>query len=107
MTQCQRVNVGRWTDAFPVFQRRLWWRVFCNICWSLFCIAHWGQSDILQHTKLKKHKLAIWSKILSQKAASFLTTRKGEEGIMLQKVCLHSTWSNSPSFWWMNCVCTS
>lgn len=67
----------------------------CNTWRSLFCIAHWGQSDIVQHTKLKKHKLAIWSKILSQKAAAFPTTRKGEEGVVLQKVCLQSTWPNT------------
>jgi hypothetical protein len=53
------------------------------------------ESYIVQHTKLKKRKLAIWSEILLQKAALFFTTRKGEEGGVLQRVCLHSTWSNT------------
>lgn len=71
----------------------------CGGCCSVVHADHYFllsmETDTVQHTKLKKLKRAIWSKILSQKPASFLTTRKGERGRRPAEGCLHSMWSNT------------
>lgn len=35
------------------------YEVHCNICKGSFSIAHGGNSDIVQHQKTSKHKLAV------------------------------------------------
>lgn len=74
----------------------MWWRYSAIHADHYFLLRIEDTWDIVKHTKLKKRKLAIWSKILSQKAASFLTTRKGEEGVVLQKFCLQSMCQTQP-----------
>jgi hypothetical protein len=51
-------------------------KVFCTFCRSSFSIEYGGQSEVLQHTKVKKHKLIESSKISSQKLTTFLQSKK-------------------------------
>jgi len=45
-----------------------------------FFIKHGIRSDILQHTKVKKHEVAVSNKYSSQNFTLFLTTMKDERG---------------------------
>lgn len=72
--------IYEWIKArFPVLKDDSAGKVFGSTCRSFF-IKHGIRSDILQHMKINKHKVAVSKEYSSQNFILFLTTMKDERG---------------------------
>jgi hypothetical protein len=74
-------------------------KVLCSICKSQFSIQHGGHSDILQHTKKRKHATAAETKSCSKKVTSYFTKETitgeckhtaAEEGLFAVHIIIHN-----------------
>jgi hypothetical protein len=47
----------------------------CTLCNVNFCIAHGGRSDVINHVKTTKHKLAVQNKASSNSISNYLSKK--------------------------------
>lgn len=53
--------------------------VECNLCNAKFCIAHGGRSDVVNHIKTKKHKVAVQNKASNNSISNYMKTKSVSE----------------------------